>query len=348
MQSWDAGYYAEKLREARYSVSQEALRAYFPVDKVLSGLFAIVERLYGIQIRELHDFERWHADVRLFEILENGEHVGRFFDLYARANKRGGAWMDGARDRRRDAQGRLIDPVAYLVCNFTPAVNGKPALLTHDEVTTLFHEFGHGLHHLLTRVEHAAASGINGWPGTPSSAQPVHGELVLGAGRPGADLRPLRDRRGAAAGPAGEDAGGEELPVRDDDGPPAGVLPLRLRRHPRRRPQRAAGARGHPRRSGGDASAGVQPLRQQLRAHLRRRLRGRLLQHKWAEVLSADAFSRFEEEGVFNPDTGRAFREAILARGGSREPMLLFVDFRGREPSIDALLRHSGLVGEAA
>ncbi|TQC37055.1 oligopeptidase A, partial [Rhodococcus sp. WS4] len=143
-----AGYYAEKLREARYSVSQEALRAYFPVDKVLSGLFAIVERLYGIQIRELHDFERWHADVRLFEILENGEHVGRFyFDLYARANKRGGAWMDGARDRRRDAQGRLIDPVAYLVCNFTPAVNGKPALLTHDEVTTLFHEFGHGLHH---------------------------------------------------------------------------------------------------------------------------------------------------------------------------------------------------------
>ncbi|EPK4344039.1 M3 family metallopeptidase, partial [Pseudomonas aeruginosa] len=163
LQSWDAGYYAEKLREARYSVSQEALRAYFPVDKVLSGLFAIVERLYGIQIRELHDFERWHADVRLFEILENGEHVGRFyFDLYARANKRGGAWMDGARDRRRDAQGRLIDPVAYLVCNFTPAVNGKPALLTHDEVTTLFHEFGHGLHHLLTRVEHAAASGING------------------------------------------------------------------------------------------------------------------------------------------------------------------------------------------
>ncbi|KSW28010.1 oligopeptidase A, partial [Pseudomonas sp. ADP] len=163
LQSWDSGYYGEKLREARYSVSQEALRAYFPVDKVLSGLFAIVQKLYGIQIRELHDFERWHPDVRLFEIEENGQHVGRFyFDLYARANKRGGAWMDGARDRRRDAAGQLIAPVAYLVCNFTPAVNGKPALLTHDEVTTLFHEFGHGLHHLLTRVEHAGASGING------------------------------------------------------------------------------------------------------------------------------------------------------------------------------------------
>ncbi|MGA4815864.1 M3 family metallopeptidase [Pseudomonas aeruginosa] len=147
-QSWDAGYYAEKLREAPQRVPGGAA-CLLPVDKVLSGLFAIVERLYGIQIRELHDFERWHADVRLSrDPRERREHVGRFyFDLYARANKRGGAWMDGARYRRRDAPGLLIDPVAYLVCNFTPAVNGKPALLTHDEVTTLFHEFGHGLHH---------------------------------------------------------------------------------------------------------------------------------------------------------------------------------------------------------
>ncbi|WP_445939061.1 M3 family metallopeptidase, partial [Pseudomonas sp.] len=163
LQSWDVGYYSEKLREQRYSISQEILRAYFPIDKVLSGLFAIVEKLYGIQIEELSGFDTWHPDVRLFEIKENGAHVGRFFfDLYARANKRGGAWMDGARDKRRDAAGKLISPVANLVCNFTPAVGGKPALLTHDEVTTLFHEFGHGLHHLLTRVEHAGASGING------------------------------------------------------------------------------------------------------------------------------------------------------------------------------------------
>ena len=163
LQSWDVGYYSEKLREQRYNISQETLRAYFPIDKVLTGLFAIVEKLYGIQIAELSGFDSWHPDVRLFEIRENGQHVGRFFfDLYARANKRGGAWMDGARDKRRTAQGELVSPVANLVCNFNPAAPGKPALLTHDEVTTLFHEFGHGLHHLLTRVEHAGASGING------------------------------------------------------------------------------------------------------------------------------------------------------------------------------------------
>ncbi|WP_313305937.1 M3 family metallopeptidase, partial [Stutzerimonas balearica] len=163
LKSWDTGYYAEKLRQSRYSLNQEELRAYFPIDKVLAGLFAVVQRLYGIEIVELEDFDAWHPEVRLFEIREHGEHVGRFFfDLYARANKRGGAWMDGARDKRRDAEGRLISPVANLVCNFTPPVGERPALLTHDEVTTLFHEFGHGLHHLLTRVEHAGASGING------------------------------------------------------------------------------------------------------------------------------------------------------------------------------------------
>ncbi|HAV04572.1 MAG TPA: oligopeptidase A, partial [Pseudomonas sp.] len=163
LQSWDLGYYAEKLRQQRYSLNQEELRAYFPIDKVLSGLFGIVQRLYGIQIHELEQFDGWHPDVRLFEITENGEHVGRFFfDLYARPNKRGGAWMDGARDKRRTADGTLQTPVANLVCNFTPPVGERPALLTHDEVTTLFHEFGHGLHHLLTQVEHAGASGING------------------------------------------------------------------------------------------------------------------------------------------------------------------------------------------
>lgn len=131
LQSWDSGFYGEKLREQRYSVSQEILRAYFPIDTVLNGLFSIVQRLYGIEIAEQKGFDTWHPDVRLFEIKENGQHVGRFFfDLYARANKRGGAWMDGARDRRRTAEGTLQSPVANLVCNFTPAVAGKPALLT--------------------------------------------------------------------------------------------------------------------------------------------------------------------------------------------------------------------------
>ena len=247
LQSWDSGFYGEKLREQRYSVAQEALRAYFPIDKVLGGLFAIVQRLYGIEIAEQKGFDTWHPDVRLFEIKENGQHVGRFFfDLYARANKRGGAWMDGARDRRRTADGVLQSPVANLVCNFTPADSGKPALLTHDEVTTLFHEFGHGLHHLLTRVEHAGVSrhqrrGL----GCGRAAKPVHGKLVLGAGRSGADLRSLRNRRAAASGPAGKNARGEELPVRPDDGAPAGILAVRLRtaRHPSATAAAAASAR---------------------------------------------------------------------------------------------------------
>src|SRR5690606_37281097 len=156
LQSWDVGFYSEKLRQQRYSLSQEEVRSWFPIDKVLSGLFAIVERLYGIQIRELKDFDSWHPDVRLFEISEHGERLGRFFfDLYARPNKRGGAWMDGARSRRRSASGELITPVANLVCHFPPAIGDKPALLTHDEVTPLLHAFGPGLHHMLTCIEQA-------------------------------------------------------------------------------------------------------------------------------------------------------------------------------------------------
>ncbi|WP_275628052.1 oligopeptidase A [Pseudomonas sp. 273] len=352
LQSWDSGYYGEKLREARYSVSQEALRAYFPVDKVLSGLFAIVQKLYGIQIRELHDFERWHPDVRLFEIEEHGQHVGRFyFDLYARANKRGGAWMDGARDRRRDAAGQLIAPVAYLVCNFTPAVNGKPALLTHDEVTTLFHEFGHGLHHLLTRVEHAGASGINGvawdavelpsqfmenWCWEPEGLALISGHYETGAPLPQDILEKMLAAKNFQSGlmmvrQLEFSLFDFELHTSHGDG--RSVLDVlngvRDEVAVMRPPAYNRFANSFAHIFAGGYAAGY-------------------YSYKWAEVLSADAFSRFEEEGVFNPQTGAAFREAILAKGGSQEPMALFVAFRGREPSIDALLRHSGLTGEAA
>ncbi|PWU26812.1 oligopeptidase A [Pseudomonas sp. RW407] len=352
LQSWDSGYYGEKLREARYSVSQEALRAYFPVDKVLSGLFAIVQKLYGIQIRELHDFERWHPDVRLFEIEEHGQHVGRFyFDLYARANKRGGAWMDGARDRRRDAAGQLIAPVAYLVCNFTPAVNGKPALLTHDEVTTLFHEFGHGLHHLLTRVEHAGASGINGvawdavelpsqfmenWCWEPEGLALISGHYETGAPLPQDILEKMLAAKNFQSGlmmvrQLEFSLFDFELHTSHGDG--RSVLDVlngvRDEVAVMRPPAYNRFANSFAHIFAGGYAAGY-------------------YSYKWAEVLSADAFSRFEEEGVFNPQTGAAFREAILAKGGSQELMALFVAFRGREPSIDALLRHSGLTGEAA
>jgi oligopeptidase A len=352
LQSWDVGYYSEKLREQRYSISQETLRAYFPIDKVLTGLFAIVEKLYGIQINELSGFDTWHPDVRLFEITENGQHVGRFFfDLYARANKRGGAWMDGARDKRRTADGTLISPVANLVCNFTPAVGGKPALLTHDEVTTLFHEFGHGLHHLLTRVEHAGASGINGvawdavelpsqfmenWCWEPEGLALISGHYETGEPLPQDLLDKMLAAKNFQSGlmmvrqiefslfdfelHATHGDGRSVLDVLEGIRQEVSVLrPPAYNRFPNSFAHIFAGG----------YAAGY-------------------YSYKWAEVLSADAFSKFEEEGVFNSATGQAFREAILARGGSQAPMVLFVDFRGREPSIDALLRHLGLSQEAA
>ena len=352
LQSWDVGYYSEKLREQRYSISQEILRAYFPIDKVLSGLFAIVEKLYGIQIKELSGFDAWHPDVRLFEIAENGQHVGRFFfDLYARANKRGGAWMDGARDKRRTADGTLISPVANLVCNFTPAVGGKPALLTHDEVTTLFHEFGHGLHHLLTRVEHAGASGINGvawdavellsqfmenWCWEPEGLALISGHYESGEPLPQDLLDKMLAAKNFQSGlmmvrqiefslfdfelHATHGDGRSVLDVLEGIRQEVSVLrPPAYNRFPNSFAHIFAGG----------YAAGY-------------------YSYKWAEVLSADAFSKFEEDGVFNRATGNAFRDAILARGGSQAPMVLFVDFRGREPSIDALLRHLGLSQEAA
>ncbi|MGH8439643.1 MAG: oligopeptidase A [Pseudomonas sp.] len=352
LQSWDSGFYGEKLREQRYSVSQETLRAYFPIDKVLCGLFAIVQRLYGIEIAELKGFDTWHPDVRLFEIKEHGQHVGRFFfDLYARANKRGGAWMDGARDRRRTEAGVLQSPVANLVCNFTPAAPGKPALLTHDEVTTLFHEFGHGLHHLLTRIDHAGVSGINGvawdavelpsqfmenWCWEPEGLALISGHYETGAALPQDLLEKMLAAKNFQSGlmmvrqlefslfdfelHASHGDGRSVLEVLEGIRDEVSVMrPPAYNRFPNSFAHIFAGG----------YAAGY-------------------YSYKWAEVLSADAFSRFEEEGVLNAETGRAFREAILARGGSQEPMLLFVDFRGREPSIDALLRHSGLSEEAA
>ncbi|UUD62431.1 oligopeptidase A [Pseudomonas seleniipraecipitans] len=352
LQSWDVGYYSEKLREQRYSISQEILRAYFPIDKVLGGLFAIVEKLYGIQIKELSGFDTWHPDVRLFEIEENGQHVGRFFfDLYARANKRGGAWMDGARDKRRAASGELVSPVANLVCNFTPASTGKPALLTHDEVTTLFHEFGHGLHHLLTRVEHVGVSGINGvawdavelpsqfmenWCWEPEGLALISGHYQTGEPLPQDLLDKMLAAKNFQSGlmmvrqlefslfdfelHATHGDGRSVLEVLEGIRDEVSVMrPPAYNRFPNSFAHIFAGG----------YAAGY-------------------YSYKWAEVLSADAFSKFEEEGVLNPQTGRAFREAILARGGSQAPMVLFVDFRGREPSIDALLRHLGLSAEAA
>ncbi|QAX82299.1 M3 family metallopeptidase [Candidatus Pseudomonas adelgestsugas] len=347
LQDWDSSFYREKLRELRYNLFQENIRIYFPINKVLNGLFSIVQRLYGIEIFECKDFDTWHHDVRLFEIKENSQHVGYlFFDLYARTNKCGGAWMDSIRDYRRTVDGLLQSPVVNLVCNFTPADNGKPAMLNHDEVTTLFHEFGHGLHHLLTRVEQAGVSGINGvaldaveWPSQfmenwcwePECLVLISGHYETGESLPQdliekmlaaknfqSGLRMMRQLELAlfdfelhATYGDGRTVAQVLTSVRDEV---SVMRPPTYNRFPNSFTHIFAGS----------YAAGY-------------------YSYKWAEVLSADAFSKFEEDGILNANTGRAFREAILARGGSQAPMVLFIDFCGRAPSIDALLRHSGL-----
>lgn len=348
LQPWDVGYAGEKLKEQRYAVSQEELKPYFPAPRVIEGLFETVNRLFGVTFEPVSDFETYHPDVRLYNVLENGEVVARFFfDLYAREGKRGGAWMDEC--RKRYALGdRLQKPVAYLTCNFTPPVGDVPSLLTHDEVTTLFHEFGHGLHHMLTRVNVADVSGISGvawdavelpsqflenWCWEPDALAFISGHVDTGEPLP----RELLDKMLAAKNFQSAMATVRQLEfslfdmelhrksegfivddirsVLDRVREEVSVVPI----VPENRFQYSF---GHI--FAGGYAAGY-------------------YSYKWAEVLSADAFSRFEEEGIFNTETGRDFREQILARGGSEPAGDLFKRFRGREPSVDALLRHSGI-----
>jgi oligopeptidase A len=321
--AWDVTFYSEKLRQQRYQVSQEDIRPYLPVSRVLPGLFEVVSRLYELEIREVQDFDHYHCDAQLFEIRQDDQLIARFFlDLYARADKRGGAWMDDCRVRRLRGE-ELQIPVAYLVCNFTPPVEGKPALLTHTELTTLFHEFGHGLHHMLTRQTVAAVSGINGvaWDAVELPSQFLENwcwerealTFISGHHETGQlefslfDFRLHREWGEGGIGSAQSllDEVREQVAV---------IVPPPFNRFQNSFSHIFAGG----------YAAGY-------------------YSYKWAEVLSADAFSRFEEEGIFNRETGRSFRIHILEMGGSREPMELFVAFRGREPDIAPLLRQSGI-----
>ncbi|WP_027853488.1 oligopeptidase A [Marinobacterium litorale] len=346
--AWDLTYYGEKLKLARFDISQQALRPYFPLPKVLEGLFAVAGRLFDVQFEQVHDFDSWHKDARLYRLSRDGEAIAYcYLDPFARAKKRGGAWMADCRVRRKLENGSTQLPVAFLVCNFTPPTGDQPALLTHDEVTTLFHEFGHGLHHMLTKIDCADVSGINGvaWDAVELPSQFLENWC----------WEPQ-----ALALISGHHETGEPLPQEMLDKMLAakhfqsGMMMLRqlefalfdFRLHHEYQP----------------GQTDVQQVLDQVRNEVAvfQPPRENRFQHgfshifaggyaagyysyKWAEVLSADAFSRFEEEGIFNPDTGRAFREAILEQGGSREPMELFVNFRGREPKVDALLRHSGI-----
>jgi oligopeptidase A len=345
---WDVGYASEKLREARHAISQEQLRPYFPAPRVVDGLFQVVERLFGVTFEEDDQAPRYHPDVRFFRILEHGEPIAGFYlDLYAREGKRGGAWMDECRVRRLEGEALQL-PVAYLTCNFTRPVGSRPALLTHDEVTTLFHEFGHGLHHMLTQQTVADISGINGvaWDAVELPSQFMENYCWE---REGLDLI------------AGHVDSGEPLPAELLEKLQAAknfqsamgmvrqlefsIFDLRLH-HEIKAP------------SATEVQALLDAVRDAVsvvpRAAFNRFQNGfghvfaggyaaGYYSYKWAEVLSADAWSAFEEAGIFDPETGRRFRTEILEQGGARDAAELFRAFRGREPSVKPLLRHTGI-----
>ncbi|MCU7906758.1 MAG: oligopeptidase A [Candidatus Thiodiazotropha sp. (ex Epidulcina cf. delphinae)] len=351
LQAWDIGYYSEKLRRHRHNISQEELKPYFSEPRVVSGMFAVVERLYGIRIDEVDSVDTWHPDVRFFEIRDADHQLrGQFYlDLYARPKKRGGAWMDECASRFFSDSVDQI-PVAYLTCNFSPPVDDKPALFTHDEVETLFHEFGHGLHHLLTKVDYPAVAGINGvaWDAVELPSQFMENwcwekealELISGHVDSGEPIPDELYRRMLAAknfqsamqmvrqlefslfdfrihGEFDPARGGRIYDLLEEVRHQVSVL---------KPPAWNRFAHGFSHIFAGGYAAGY-------------------YSYKWAEVLSADAFSLFEEKGVFDPKTGQAFLREILEQGGSRDAMDLFVAFRGREPEIGPLLRHSGIAG---
>ncbi|MDG1815254.1 MAG: oligopeptidase A [Glaciecola sp.] len=352
LQAWDIGYYSEKLKQEKYAISDEELRPYFPETHVVPGLFEVVSRLYGVVITERHDVDVWHADVRFFDIHdEDNVYRGSFYlDLYARSKKRGGAWMDECRVKRRQQDGVLQYPVAYLTCNFSGPVDGKPACFTHDEVVTMFHEFGHGIHHMLTQIEVSAVSGINGvawdavelpsqflenWCWQAEALQFISGHVDTGEPLP----KEMLDKMLAAKNFQSAMQMLRQLEFSLFD------FTLHMQTEPV------------------DVQAFLDAIRKDIAVltppdfNRFQNSFGHIFaggyaagyySYKWAEVLSADAFASFEEAGIFDQATGRKFLTNILQMGGSKEPMELFVNFKGREPSVDALLRHSGISSDAA
>ncbi|MDQ6618563.1 MAG: M3 family metallopeptidase [Pseudomonadota bacterium] len=355
LEAWDLAYASEKLKAKRYSFSEQEVRQYFPEPKVLSGLFRVVERIYGIRITEAHA-PVWHPTVRFFELRDHDDSlVGQFYlDAYARAGKQGGAWMDDAINRRRLAE-TVQHPVAYITCNLSAPVDGNPATFTHDEVITIFHEFGHGLHQLLTRVDVPGVSGIEGveWDAVELPSQfmenfcwewdvvaHMSGHVETGAPLP----REMFDRMLAAKNFQSGLATVRQLELAMFD---------MLLHHAYDPATRAQGA---------SPQSVLEGVRHEV-AVIERPSYDRFMQsfghvfaggyaagyysYKWAEVLSADAYSLFEEMGVLSEHAGRRFRDEVLGRGGSRPAIESFTAFRGRPPRIDALLRHNGMIDPA-
>ncbi|MGF1730800.1 oligopeptidase A [Photobacterium kasasachensis] len=352
LEPWDFAYYAEKLKQHRYSISDEQLRPYFPEHKVVSGLFEVLKRVFGMDVKPRDGVDVWDDSVTFYDIFDaSGELRGSFYlDLYAREHKRGGAWMDECMVRRTRTDGSLQQPVAYLTCNFNKPLGDKPAMFTHDEVVTLFHETGHGIHHMLTQVDAPAVSGINGvpwdavelpsqflenWCWEEEALAFISGHYESGEPLPKEMLDKMLDAKNfqSAMGILRQlefglfdftlytnydpEVGAQVLDTLADIKSRVSVVPS---------PEWGRFPNSFSHIFAGGYSAGY-------------------YSYLWAEVLSSDAYSRFEEEGIFNTETGADFLDCILERGGSEEPMALFKRFRGREPKIDALLRHSGITG---
>lgn len=350
LETWDLAYYSEKLRVSTFNFSQEDLREYFPLSKVMQGMFTIVNKLYGIKVRQIEGVDVWHPQVKFLALYDEKEALlaGFYIDLYARPLKRDGAWMDDCRTRRRLHNGKIQYPVAYLTCNFMPPAENREALLTHDDVLTLFHEFGHCLHHMLTKVEHASVAGINGVPWDavefPSqfmenycwekeSLDLIAGHYITGEKIPHELFEKMIRAKNFQTGlqmvrqlefsifdfrihlEYKEGKVGFIQQVLDEVRKKSNVYTV---------PAFNRFQHSFSHIFAGGYAAGY-------------------YSYKWAEVLSADAYGKFEEDGIFNRGTGLLFKETILETGGVRDPMACFVAFRGRKPTIDALLRHSGM-----
>jgi oligopeptidase A len=343
--AWDISYYSEKCKEKNYAISQEKLRAYFPEDKVLKGLFHTVNKLYGIEVKEVFEFDTYHPDVRFFEVYDNqGELRGKFYlDLYARAQKRGGAWVSECKTRMKLAENKTQTPVMFVVTNFSPPIELDETLLTHDEVITLFHEFGHCLHFVLTKADYFSVAGGNGvewdaielpsqflenwaWEWEVLSSMTTH--YKTGESLPKAEFDKLIAAKNFLSGMFltrqlefaffdyvihTQNTDSVQM-VLDRVREAVSVVPT---------PDFNRFQNGFSHIFSGGYSAGY-------------------YSYLWAEVLSSDAFEKFKEEGVFNPNTGRSFLENILEKGGSEHAMALYKNFRGREPKVEALLRQHG------
>ena len=350
LEPWDITFYSEKQKQAQYSINDEELRPYFPEDRVLSGLFELIKRIFNIRAVERFGVDTWHKDVRFFDLIDETDEVrGSFYlDLYAREHKRGGAWMDDCIGRKRKADGSLQKPVAYLTCNFNAPIGDQPALFTHDEVTTLFHEFGHGIHHMLTQIDIGEVAGINGvpwdavelpsqflenWCWEEQALAFISGHYQTGEPLPKEKLTQLLKAKNFQAA---------MFVLRQLE---FGLFDFRL--HHNYQPNKANQILDQL-KSVKQQVAVIKGVEWARTPHSFSHIfaggyAAGYYSYLWAEVLSADAYSRFEEEGIFNPTTGKSFLDEILTRGGSEEPMALFERFRGRKPTLDALLRHKGI-----